>query len=98
MDKEKQTERFVDFFRVERQRLIGYIRHRIEDTAQRDGEDIVQDVFFNVFNKSDITEPIENLTAYVYQAPRNRTIDLLSAAFFLPTFCSRYRGSEHVEI
>ena len=83
MDKEKQKERFVDFFRVERQRLIGYIRHRIEDTAQRDGEDIVQDVFFNVFNKSDITEPIENLTAYVYQAPRNRTIDLLSASFFI---------------
>ena len=43
------------------------------DTA----EDIVQDVAFNLFNKADVTEPIENLAAYVYQALRNRTIDLL---------------------
>jgi len=77
MDKEKQKDRFIDFFRVERRRLIGYVRRWIEDTAERDGEDIVQDVAFNVFNKADVTEPIENLTAYVYQALRNRTIDLL---------------------
>jgi len=77
MDKEKQKDRFIDFFRVERRRLIGYVRRWIEDTAERDGEDIVQDVAFNVFNKADVTEPIENLTAYVYQALRNRTIDLI---------------------
>jgi RNA polymerase sigma factor (sigma-70 family) len=77
MDKEKQKDRFIDFFRVERRRLIGYVRRWIEDTAERDGEDIVQDVAFNVFNKADVTDPIENLTAYVYQALRNRTIDLI---------------------
>lgn len=77
MSKEKQKERFVDFFRLERRRLIGYVRRWIEDTAERDGEDIVQDVAFNVFNKADVTEPIENLTAYVYQALRNRAIDLI---------------------
>ena len=77
MDKEKHKEKLADFFRRERRRLIGYVKRWIEDTAERDGEDIVQDVAFNLFNKADVTEPIENLTAYVYQALRNRTIDLL---------------------
>ena len=77
MGKEKQKERFVDFFQLERRRLIGYVRRWIEDTAERDAEDIVQDVVFNVFNTADVTAPIENLAAYVYQALRNRTIDLI---------------------
>ncbi len=77
MDKEKQKIKLVDFFRRERRGLIGYVRRWIDDTADRDGEDIVQDVAFNVFNKADVSEPIENLTAYVYQALRNRTIDLI---------------------
>ena len=77
MDKEKHKEKLADFFRRERRRLIGYVKRWIEDTAERDGEDIVQDVAFNLFNKADVTEPIENLAAYVYQALRNRTIDLL---------------------
>jgi RNA polymerase sigma factor (sigma-70 family) len=77
MDKEIQKKRFADFFQLERQRLIGYVKRWIDDTAERDGEDIVQDVAFNVFKKADVTQPIENLTAYVYQALRNRTIDLI---------------------
>ena len=77
MDKENQKEKLADFFRRERRRLIGYVKRWIEDTAERDGEDIVQDVAFNLFNQADVTEPIENLAAYVYQALRNRTIDLL---------------------
>ena len=77
MGKEKQKETLADFFRLERRRLVGYVKRWIEDTAERDGEDIVQDVVFNIFNKADVTEPIENLTAYVYQALRNRTIDLI---------------------
>ena len=77
MDKENQKEKLADFFRRERRRLIGYVKRWIDDTAERDGEDIVQDVAFNLFNQADVTEPIENLAAYVYQALRNRTIDLL---------------------
>lgn len=77
MDKEKHKEKLADFFRRERWRLIGYVKRWIEDTADRDGEDIVQDVAFNLFNQADVTQPIENLAAYVYQALRNRAIDIL---------------------
>lgn len=77
MSKEKQREKIGDFFRRERQRLIAYVKGWIADTAERDGEDIVQDVALNLFDKADLTLPIENLAAYVYQSLRNRAIDLL---------------------
>ena len=49
----------------------------IEDTAERDGEDIVQDVIANIFDVADVTVPIENLSAYVYRSLRNRVVDYL---------------------
>jgi len=69
--------KIVSFITNEREKLVGYVRRLIDDTAERDGEDIVQDVILNLFNRADFTIPIENLTAYVYQALRNRTIDYL---------------------
>lgn len=64
-----------EFFSRERKRLIGYVRTLIDDATDRDGEDIVQDVALGIFDKGDITVPIENLSAYVYQALRNRVVD-----------------------
>lgn len=72
----KQAKRIADFFRRERQRLVQFVRGWIEDAAERDGEDIVQDVALNLFDRADISVPIDNLSAYVYQALRNRIIDL----------------------
>ena len=74
---EKGQSRVVNFFRDEYDRLVGYTRRLIEDTAERDGEDIVQEVITNVFNVVDVTIPIENLAAYLYQSLRNRVIDYL---------------------
>lgn len=70
-------EKIVSLLTSERERWIGYVRRIIDDTAERDGEDIVQDVIVNLFDRADITRPIENLTAYFYQALRNRVIDYL---------------------
>jgi RNA polymerase sigma factor (sigma-70 family) len=64
-----------EFFSRERKRLVGYVRTLIDDAADRDGEDIVQDVALGIFDKGDITAPIENFSAYVYQALRNRAVD-----------------------
>lgn len=68
--------RIAEFFQNEYQRLVRYVRSRIDDAADRDAEDIVQDVMLNLFDKADIGAPIENLAAYVYQALRNRITDL----------------------
>jgi len=69
--------KIVTFFSNERERLIRYVRRLIDDTAERDAEDIVQDVILNIFSRADVTIPFENLTAYAYQALRNRIIDYL---------------------
>jgi RNA polymerase sigma factor (sigma-70 family) len=69
--------RIVSFITNEREKLVRYVRRFIDDTAERDGEDIVQDIILNLFNRADFTIPIENLTAYVYRSLRNRTIDYL---------------------
>ena len=67
----------AEFLTTERGRLIRYVRHLIDDTAERDGEDIVQDVALNIFSRADVLMPIETLSAYVYQSLRNRVIDYL---------------------
>jgi len=67
----------AEFLTTERGRLIRYVRHLIDDTAERDGEDIVQDVALNLFSRADVLMPIETLSAYVYQSLRNRVIDYL---------------------
>jgi RNA polymerase sigma factor (sigma-70 family) len=70
-------DRIVSLIIKERERWIGYVRRLIDDAADRDGEDIVQDVIVNLFDRADITDPVENLTAYVYRALRNRIVDYL---------------------
>ncbi len=67
----------AEFFRNEREKLVRFVRSLIEDAADRDGEDIVQDVMLNVFNAADINAPIANLSAYIYRSLRNRIIDIL---------------------
>jgi len=66
-----------EFFRAEYSRLVRFVRGRIDDAVDRDAEDIVQDVMLNLFNQADIAAPIENLSAYIYQALRNRITDML---------------------
>ena len=66
----------TDFFKGERKALLNYARRKIDDMADRDAEDIVQDVFVSLFEKADVTLPIENLAAYVYQSLRNRLVDI----------------------
>lgn len=67
----------TDFFRTEYKKLVRFVRYLIDDAAERDAEDIVQDVMLNIFDKADFTRPIENLSAYIYQSLRNRVIDVL---------------------
>jgi len=55
--------------------LVGYVRWQIDRAADREAEDIVQDVMLNVFDKADLTIPIENLSAYIYRSLRNRVVD-----------------------
>lgn len=76
MSAETQKRRLADLIGQEWNRLVGYVRSRIEDTAERDAEDVVQDVIEHLFEKADMTDPIVDLSGYVFRSLRNRVIDL----------------------
>ncbi|MBN2199104.1 MAG: RNA polymerase sigma factor [Candidatus Aminicenantes bacterium] len=65
----------ADFFREKRAALVAYVRRRIDDAADQEAEDIVQDVLTGLFDRADPTIPIQNLAAFVYRSLRNRIID-----------------------
>jgi len=70
-----QRKRIGEFFRREKARLLAYVRKWIDETALMDSEDIVQDVALSVFDRADVSAPIENLSAYFYRALHNRITD-----------------------
>ena len=51
-------------------RLLGFIRKRVRNEA--DAEDIMQDVFYQFIGN---TEPIEQLTSWLFTVTRNKIID-----------------------
>jgi RNA polymerase sigma factor (sigma-70 family) len=76
---EKQRNRFSEYISREWGRLVSSVRSWVADAADRDAEDIVQDVLTDIFEKADVTAPIANLSAYVYRALRNRVVDVYRA-------------------
>lgn len=58
---------------VHRTRLGAFIRRKVADPD--DAEDILQDVFAQLLTSPSVTEPIEQLSAWLYTAAKNRIID-----------------------
>lgn len=57
----------------ERTRLVNFIRRRIRDPD--DAEDILQDVFHEFVRAYRLPAPIEQASAWLFRAARNRIID-----------------------
>jgi len=55
-----------------RQRLFGFVRGRVSNTE--DAEDILQDVWYQLSNLTDIDD-LENVSAWLYQVARNKITD-----------------------
>jgi RNA polymerase sigma factor (sigma-70 family) len=71
-----RKKKLSEFFLAEREKLVRYARKLIDDASDRDAEDIVQDIIVNLFDKADVTIPIENLAAYVYRSLKNKIVDI----------------------
>jgi RNA polymerase sigma factor (sigma-70 family) len=67
----------ADFFRAERGRMVSYVRRLIDDAADLDGEDIVQEVMVRLLDMDNLVVPVERFGAYIYRALKNRVIDAL---------------------
>ena len=57
----------------ERTKLVNFIRRRIRDPD--DAEDILQDVFHEFVQAYRLPAPIEQASAWLFRAARNRIID-----------------------
>jgi RNA polymerase sigma factor (sigma-70 family) len=71
--------RLSRFLAVEWRRLVGLVRSWLADTAEREAEDVVQEVVLRLLEATELAGPLEtvrDLSAYVYRALRNRVVDL----------------------
>ena len=65
------------FFREEYQALKGYVTSRIDDTSDRDADDIIQDVAVRIFSRPEEALPISNIPGFVYSAVKNKIVDTM---------------------
>jgi RNA polymerase sigma factor (sigma-70 family) len=65
----------AEFVRCNYSRLVDYARGMIDDSSDRNSEDVVQDVILKILDRPDILAPITDLSAYIFRALRNRVID-----------------------
>lgn len=54
-------------------RLFDFIRRRVQ--TEEDAEDILQDVLYQLLSSYSITEPIEQLSSWLFTVARNRIVD-----------------------
>ncbi len=66
----------VEIIARERAKFVAFVRRTAMDLSQMDAEDVVADVLYHVWNRVDLTAPVEDLLAYLYTAFRHRIIDL----------------------
>lgn len=65
----------AEFIEANYARMVFFVRNKLEDKGSRDSEDIVQDVMLNLVDGLAVTDPIVNISAYVFRALKNRIID-----------------------
>lgn len=58
---------------AERNRLFNFIKKRVSNTD--DAEDILQDVFYQLWQGYDTIESIEKVTSWMFRVARNKIID-----------------------
>jgi RNA polymerase sigma factor (sigma-70 family) len=69
----EQDSRIANAVERERGRLRNFIRRRV--TNDEDAEDILQEAFYELVAATRLTEPIEQIGAWLFRVARNRIID-----------------------
>lgn len=73
----ENSKKLQDFFHREYRTLKAYVNSRIRDTANRNAEDLIQDVALKLFTSADRYAPINNVAGFVYRSIRNKIIDVM---------------------
>jgi len=69
-----QDRRISETIEREQFRLKNFIRKRVPD--ERDAEDILQDVFYELVEAFRLMHPVEQVGSWLFRVARNRIIDL----------------------
>lgn len=77
MDEKAGKRELGRFFSDKYRKLVRYFQVNYADLSDMEAEDIVSDLMADLFEKVDILDPVENLSAYIYQAVRNKANDYL---------------------
>ena len=72
----KNNKELKAFFNEEYHNLKAYVLSKIENDADRDAEDIIQDVALKVFSRKEVL-PINNIAGFVYHSIKNKIIDTI---------------------
>lgn len=70
----EQDQRITETVERERARLRNFIRRRVADAA--DADDILQEVFYELVEAYRLTQPLEQVSAWLFRVARNRITDL----------------------
>ena len=70
----ERDQRISEAVKREGARLKNFIRRRVPD--ERDAEDILQEVFYELVEADRMMRPIEQLSGWLYRVARNRITDL----------------------
>lgn len=70
----EQDRRISETIGREQAHLRNFIRRRVDD--DRDAEDILQDVFYELVAAYRLMKPVEQVGAWLFRVARNRIIDL----------------------
>src|ERR1700683_4787063 len=69
----EQDRRISEAVERERVRLRNFIRRRVPD--ERDAEDILQDVFYELVEAYRLMQPLEQVSGWLFRVARNRIVD-----------------------
>jgi RNA polymerase sigma factor (sigma-70 family) len=75
-ENENNNRKLNSFFSDEYHALKKYVRSKILESADRDAEDIIQDVALKLFSRN-YSSPINNVAGFVYGSIKNKIIDIM---------------------
>jgi len=88
----EQDQRISETVEREQSRLRNFIRKRVPD--QRDAEDILQEVFYELVEATRRMMPIDQVGAWLFRVARNRITDLFRKESSEPLSDATVRGED----
>ena len=71
-----ESSKWYAFFTRDGEKLVRFVKSRVNRISQMDAEDIVADVMLSVVSRLEPAGgPVENIAAYAYRAVRNKIVD-----------------------